>query len=274
MRILAQTRARVGNTLLILWQPRIGYEKGVQKMKTIISAVSVLLLLAGCNQAPPAADPSVITSRSAAWEAALNAGDVDALVAVYSDDARLMPPDGPMTTGKDAVRAAFGGMIDAGVGGTLTSVEAMVAGDMGHNIGTYQLTSGGEVVDTGKFVEIWMRGADGEWRIASDIWNSDGAQAAEPMEHTHLMITHEVEDGDRWIEAWRGENSRHGLFEANGAMHVHTFRSPDDPNLTGLVVAVHDMAAIEAMLASEEGKAAAAADGVDLDNITLLIEAK
>jgi len=38
-------------------------------------------LLAGCNQAPPAADPSVITSRSAAWEAALNAGDVDALVA-------------------------------------------------------------------------------------------------------------------------------------------------------------------------------------------------
>lgn len=243
-------------------------------MKTIISAVSIFLLLTGCNQAPPAADPSVITSRSATWQAALNAGDVDALVALYTDDSRLMPPDGPMSTGTEAVRAAFGGMIDAGLGGTLTSVEARIVGDMGHNIGTYELTSGGEVVDTGKFVEIWTRGADSEWRIASDIWNSDGAPAAEPMEHTHLMIMHEVEDGDRWMEAWRGEDSRHELFQANGAMHVHTFRSPDNPNLTGLVVAVHDMAAIEAMLASAEGQAAAAADGVDLDDMTLLIEAK
>lgn len=243
-------------------------------MKIIISAISVLLLLAGCNQAPPATDPSVITSRSATWQAALNAGDVDALAALYADDARLMPPGGPMTSGKEAVRASLGAMIDAGQGGTLTTVEAMVSGNMGYHVGTYQTTAGGEVVDTGKFVEIWNRGADGEWRIASDIWNSDGVAAAEPMEHTHLLIVHEVANGDHWMEAWRGEDSRHQLFEANGAMHVHTFRSPDDPNLTGLVVAVRDMAAIEAMLASEEGKAAAAADGVDLDNMTLLIEAK
>ena len=75
------------------------------------------------------------------------------------------------------------------------------------------------------------------------------------MSMTHLIITHEVEDADTWLAAWRGEDSRHKLFKAHGAKHVHVFQHADNPNLTGLVVAVGDMDKLITMLESEEGQA-------------------
>ena len=243
-------------------------------MKKLLSILPMLLIVAGCNQAPPSADPSAITSRSDNWEAALNAKDVESLVDLYTSDARVMPPNGEISSGSAAVRAQFGGMIDAGLGGELTSIETKVSGDIGYNVGTYSLQAGDEVVDVGKFIETWRRGDDGVWRIANDIWNSDLKAQSGNMSKTHLMISHEVDDVDKWLAAWRGEDSRHKLFKENGAAHVHTFRSADNPNLTGLVVAVDDMGALQSMLESDEGLAAAAEDGVRRDTLVVLVEAE
>lgn len=242
-------------------------------MKQLLTLLAAFFVVTACSQAPQSADPSVITSRSDTWEAALNAKDVDALVELYTTDARLMPPNNEAMSGHDAVRSMFGGMIDAGMSGELTTVEAMVSGDIGYRVGIYQLQSDNEVADTGKFMETWRRDKDGQWRIVNDIWNSDGAMQAD-MPMTHLMIMHEVDDAEKWLAAWRGEDSRHKLFAENGAAHVHTFRSADNPNLTGLVIAVNDMDALNAMLTSEAGMAAAAADGVRRDTMTVLGEAK
>ena len=249
-------------------------------MKQLLTLLAAFFVIAACSQAPQSVDPSVITSRSEAWEAALNAKDIDALASLYTEDARVMPPNEKATIGNDAVRAAFGGMIDAGLSGTLTSVDAAVSGDIGFNVGVYTLLSGDDVVDTGKYMETWRRGDDGQWRMSNDIWNSDAAAqpASMPEAHnmpkTHVMFTHEVDDAEKWLAAWRGEDSRHKLFAENGAAHVHTFRSADNPNLTGLVVAANDLDALNAMLASEEGMAAAAEDGVRRDTIIVLGEAK
>ena len=88
------------------------------------------------------------------------------------------------------------------------------------------------------------------------------------------MIVHEVEDAERWLAAWRGEDSRHDLFRANGAARVHTFQGEENPNLTGLVIAVTDMRALEDMLSSDEGRAAAAADGVIRESMSILKETR
>ena len=247
-------------------------------MKKILVLLPFFLMIVACGQSAPATDPSVITSRSEIWETALNAGDIETLMANYTSDARILPPNEKAATGTEAVRAAFGSMIDAGISGSLTSMEAAVSGDIGYNVGNYTLTADGEVVDTGKYLETWQRGADGQWRISNDIWNSDmpAAPAAMPMgdgPKTHLIITHEVDDVEHWLAAWRGEESRHALFKANGAAHVHTFTTADNPNLVGLVIAVKDMDALNAMLGSEAGMAAAAEDGVRGDTMTVLTEA-
>ena len=242
-------------------------------MKRLLNLLPFLLIFAGCNQSPPSADSSVIASRSDAWQAALNAKDLDALVEIYTSDARILPPNGEMKSGPDAVRAEFGAMIDAGISAELTSLEATVSGNIGYNVGTFVLRAGEDVALVGKFIETWRRDDDGQWRISNDIFNSD-APAAAAEGHAHVMITHEVEDGDKWMAAWRGEDSRHKLFTDNGAVHVHTFRNADNPNLTGLIVAVSDMEALNTMLGSEEGTAAATADGVKLDTVMVLTEAK
>lgn len=91
---------------------------------------------------------------------------------------------------------------------------------------------------------------------------------------THLVITHEVKDAEHWLAAWQGEDSRHKLFMANGAAHVHTLQDPDNPNITGLIIAVSDMDALTAMLESEEGQAAAAEDGVMPETMKMLVQAK
>ena len=241
-------------------------------MNRLIIFSTALFALVACSQGGPSSDPSEIIARSDAWDDALNAKDIDTLVDLYTSDARVMPPNGETGRGSDAVRAQFGDMIDAGLTGELKTVELQVMGDTGYNVGTYILRAGDETADTGKFIETWKRGQDGVWRISNDIWNSNGAVET-AQEKTHLMILHEVDDVDHWLAAWRGEDSRHQLFEANGAAHVHTFRSPSNTNLTGLVISVTDMGALQEMLESDEGLAAAAEDGVRRDTMRVLTEA-
>jgi uncharacterized protein (TIGR02246 family) len=240
-------------------------------MKKLVALVSLLFTLAACGQHSPSADTAALEARSDAWESALNAKDVDALVDLYTDDARLLPPDGEMTSGRDGVRAAFGGMIDAGIGGETTRVETTVSGDVGYIVGTFNLTSGEQVLGTGKYIETWRRGDDGLWLIANDIFNHDPSPKP-AMSMTHIMITHSVDNADQWSAAWSGPDSRSNLFKDNGAAHVHAFRSEDSPNLTGLVIAVEDMDALNTMLMSDEGMAAAAEDGIRMDTMVRMTE--
>lgn len=242
-------------------------------MKRLFTAVPLLFMISACGQTAPSTDTTTLEAASDTWEAALNAGDVDAIANLYTADARLMPPDGEATIGHEGVRATFGGMIDAGLGGTTTIVDATVVGDMGYIVGTFELTAGEDVVGTGKYIETWQRGADGQWLMTNDIFNNDPSKAPK-MEMSHVMITHGVDDADHWSAAWSGEDSRHQLFKENGAAHVHAFRSADNPNLTGLVIAVKDMDALSAMLGSDEGQAAAAEDGVRMDTMVMMTEVK
>lgn len=92
-----------------------------------------------------------------------------------------MPPNGEMASGGDAIRTIFGGLIDAGISGDLTSIDAKISCDMGYDVGTYTLMDGDTVVDTGKFIEIFHRGDDGKWLITNDMWSSDLPPIA-PME--------------------------------------------------------------------------------------------
>ena len=241
-------------------------------MKRFAVLLPLLLSVVACNPGASSGDPAEIMARAAEFNAAFEAGDADRIVDLYTADARMLAPNQPMTVGSDKLRAAFNGMLEAGLSVELRSIDAATAGDIGHHVGSYAVTAGGQVIDVGKFVETWQRGDDGAWRISNDIYNSDNPPPGDRNEH--IMIVHEVNDARHWLAAWRGENSRHQLFRENGAAHVHTFRSVDDPHLTGLVISVTDMAALQEMLESEEGVAAAEADGVRRNTLRVLTEAE
>lgn len=242
-------------------------------MRKLICLVGSVFVLSACDQGPPTTDASLGTAHSENWERMLNAGDVEGLVALYTKDTRVMPPNGVIKVGEAAVREEFGAMITAGMQIDLTSVESRAAGDVAYNVGTYELRMGGEIIDTGKWIETWHRGDDGTWRISNDIWNSDNPATPDAKpDMVHMMGMHMVGDPAVWLAAWAGEDGRRKDFAEHGAPHVHVMQSPEDPNLTGLIIGLEDADAFNAWLQSDEGKAAAAEDTVDMSTIKILTE--
>jgi uncharacterized protein (TIGR02246 family) len=231
-----------------------------------------VLLAASAACAPQGSQPgSVLEALGEQWEAALNAGDVDGIVALYTEDCRLLPPNSELLSGREAVRQEFGGMIAAGLGGELETIEAVTAADIGYRVGTYTLTSAdGAVVDRGKFMESW-RNVDGAWKMANDIWNSDMPATTAG---TTMIVTHEVEDFDRWLAAWQGEDSRHDMFAEHGVPGTRLFRNVDEPDTIAVLMEVADMEAMQEFMSSAEVEAAKSEDGVKSATMRSYLEVK
>ncbi len=152
--------------------------------------LALLLLASACSQQTPAdtraADESAIRDLDAQWSNAAAANDLERTVSYYADDASLLPPNAPIATGKQAIRAAWASMLgpDVAVSWQVSKVEVARSGDLAYSIGAYQLTmkdpQGKPVTDRGKLVEVWKKQADGKWKTVADIFNSDLPQPAPP----------------------------------------------------------------------------------------------
>ncbi len=151
-------------------------------------AAAGLLTLAGCAQnAPPvdtAADMAAIHAATNAWVEAYNAGDADKIVALYADDAIMLPPDAPAASGHEAMKAYLAADIAAskaaGVSFALDADTSGVSGDLAWHSGTFHVTgANGANLGTGKYVEV-SRKTNGKWLMIRDIWNNDAAAAAAP----------------------------------------------------------------------------------------------
>ena len=128
------------------------------------------------------ADRSAIESASDRWVAAAQAGNWDEVASHYSENAVIMPPNAATAEGRTAVRdllASFPPLqaID------FNQVHVDGSGDLAYVHGTYTMTfampDGATMEDRGKYIEIWERQDDGQWRITRDIFNSDMPAAAE-----------------------------------------------------------------------------------------------
>ena len=119
-----------------------------------------------------------IHDSDAAFEKAYNSGDLDALETLHADNAMLLAPDAPMTTGDgEAVVAGFKELYDSGWRNiTLDSVEIDSDGDLAYHLGQVGFdvpVNGATERKMGKYVDIYRRDDDGAWRIRLTIWNMD-----------------------------------------------------------------------------------------------------
>jgi uncharacterized protein (TIGR02246 family) len=107
------------------------------------------------------------------------AGELDRLVAAYyADDAQVLPPNAPPVQGRSQIREFFREMIEGGAQDvTRKTSELHVAGDLGYGVGAYRLVirhpSEEARRDSGKYLLVYRRQADGTWKVAADMFSSD-----------------------------------------------------------------------------------------------------
>ena len=117
--------------------------------------------------------------RYLSWETnnAFNANDAKALADTYSRNAILLPPDADPVRGRKAIEEFRAGFI-AGVGGKLQIQDLFIQGNLANLVGTYTIEADGEVVERGKYVEVWERSRR-RWQLHRDIWNASPSASAE-----------------------------------------------------------------------------------------------
>lgn len=159
-------------------------------MKIAMSAALVaacLVALAGCQKATDsAAFEKQAKEDVRKFIPALNTGDVEAILAQYAPDAEVLAPGNPRAVGHDAIRAMIekesAGMRSAGVAIELKDDDkAAASGDLGYHSGSFVVKdASGAVVDSGKYLAVMQRQADGKWLMIRDTWNSDNPPPAPP----------------------------------------------------------------------------------------------
>ena len=133
----------------------------------MLLASLVLAVTAGCGQpasttqtpAAVAADEAAIRAGTVLWTDAYNAGEVDKIVALYTEDAVVMPSNAPALIGHAAIKDFLTKDAAAVKAAGLTAKDGVgdvgISGDLAWHAGTSSvIDAGGKTVETGKYIEV------------------------------------------------------------------------------------------------------------------------
>ncbi len=165
-------------------------------LSTALSIACVSALVLACSQQPQqatdarAADEAAIRQADIAWAETGETRNLDAQLEFYTEEPVpiIMPPNMPLARGKGAIREILSQLYDRpdfSVTWRPGQVEVARSGDIGFVLGTYETTmndpEGNPRTDKGKYIEIWKKQADGSWKVAADMFNSDLPPVPVPM---------------------------------------------------------------------------------------------
>jgi uncharacterized protein (TIGR02246 family) len=110
----------------------------------------------------------------------MNAGDVQAALELWVEDAAILQPGGQMVRGREAIGAALRALIEHEVELEIDVEQVFAAGDVAIAVGTLTLSALGEngkpFTQSSRSAVISSRGNDGRWRLAIDApWGLPGA---------------------------------------------------------------------------------------------------
>jgi uncharacterized protein (TIGR02246 family) len=145
---------------------------------TVALLFCAALLTTAAASTPPGEGPErerrAIEQAAREWIRAFEAGDLDALMRLYTPDAYVALHGQPVLRGLDAVRAYFAPRVGRGKVEFLLDIERIdVIGRTAHLVSGYWFTlePPGEPVyrDAGRSLLIYRKDRQGRWRIRLDI---------------------------------------------------------------------------------------------------------
>jgi uncharacterized protein (TIGR02246 family) len=141
---------------------------------SILRCFAVATLVA-CGSAPPNLSSRAADDAGNFWQRYISvelASDVEGLVRLHTADAQILPADGSVLRGHDAIRTMLAGYFPA-VRATVVDIdveEAWMAGDSLLHVATYREVfedaEGNSFEDAGRFFAVLVPAPDGGWLIA------------------------------------------------------------------------------------------------------------
>jgi ketosteroid isomerase-like protein len=106
--------------------------------------------------------------------------DLNKFLSYYAGDASVYPQGMPIATGSEAIRDVFtkmSSMPGFALQWSATKADVSASGELGYTTGTYQMTmndaAGKPMTEKGKYVTVWKKQSDGQWKVTNDIFNAD-----------------------------------------------------------------------------------------------------
>jgi len=148
-------------------------------MKTSLSywLVALPALLAGCTPVSTESSAEELLAADRAFaQYSVEAGAAEAFKAYLLENALQLPAGRAPIRGRNAI---YESMVQAGGGYTLfwepQEAEVAESGEMGYTWGTYTFTvatDSGETQSRGKYLNVWKKDEDGEWKVLIDTGNA------------------------------------------------------------------------------------------------------
>jgi len=173
------------------------------KTKTTLIAIAALFF-AACEPQPPKTDLAQIKTEIQELEnryaEAYNAADVDALVAMYADDAQGMSHERPLISGKENLRKDLTEeMAKRKLDSKFTFTTLNVVGDENMLVETGLTTlthPDGKTEASGKYLAVWQK-QGGKWLITHDISNENMPRGPMAYKSIHLLdLPKDVEEAE------------------------------------------------------------------------------
>lgn len=153
----------------------------------LILATLATFILSGCAASAPrvdlGAERAAIEEMLARWLEATNtpgAEGAEAFISFIMEDAVWLPPNSVRVDGREGVHGLilpFTEAKDFSEDWQVVNIEVASDGRMAYVIGTYEFSlkdAGGNIVsETGNFLDILKKQADGSWKCAVATWSSD-----------------------------------------------------------------------------------------------------
>src|SRR5262245_58778389 len=144
--------------------------------KGVTGLLAIVVLLAGCatTTVSQADLRAAIEANNKKWAEALGRGDAAGIAAHYTPTAQLLPANGNVLVGTQAMQKYWQDAITSGFKAvTLTTLEVESCGDTAYEVGKYTVPGeAGKVLDIGDYVVIWKRDK-GQWKLHRDIWTTN-----------------------------------------------------------------------------------------------------
>ena len=149
---------------------------------SLCAMVAIALTVAACNRAPEtqSADVQALRDDETQWNQDYVSKDLDKIVAHYANDAVLMAPGMPASSGAEAIRSTLKQMVSdpaLSLKFQASKIEVAKSGDLAYTQGSYTMAMTDPqrkqvINDHGSYVTTYRKQPDGTWKAVADIATS------------------------------------------------------------------------------------------------------